>query len=105
MNQTLKFSVIGGPNYGGVRMLNGGMQTFKLFFFILLPILTIIGIVIIFNFGIFWNILTHGTITGPCVWPSDYEAMGEDLEDLEYDSDLECYVRGYHLNLCAHACN
>ncbi len=74
-------------------MCNGGMTTFKTSFFLFTIIISvIISIIIIFNFELFWNIMVHGTISGNCVWPSDYVAAGDDFSNLIWDEDLECYL-------------
>ena len=55
--------------------------------------MVVAGIVFIFNFELFWNIIVYGNIAGPCVWPSDYEARGGDLSILEYDEEEQCYLK------------
>ena len=46
----------------------------------------------IINSGWISNILIHGNISGPCVWVSDYVAMGGNESDLDYDETLGCHV-------------
>ncbi len=76
---------------GGDHMLRGGMTTINLIFLLL---------VFVFGFfcGLFFplisNVIFYGTIAGPCVWPSDYEAMNfGSVEDLEYSDFYQCYLK------------
>ena len=76
-------------------MFSGGIITSKPVFFIFLSIgIVLFGIFLVFNYTWILNILTHGSIAGPCVWPADYVAMGGDMDELAWSEKLECYV-GY----------
>ena len=77
------------------HMLNGSTISIKfIFIFYLIIALVIVSIIVIFNFPLFWNIIVHGTIAGPCVWLGDYESRGlGSIDDLIYDKELQCYLK------------
>ncbi len=69
----------------------GMITTRRILFF---SFLIIVSILLLYYFKWLIFILIYGIAAGPCVWPSDYEAMGfGSVDDLVYDDFLQCYLK------------
>lgn len=73
-------------------MSGGSTQFLNHLFFILIPIAVIAAIILAVTFDVWYNIIIHGKLAGPCVWPGDYvDHAGGSMDDLVYNEDIGCY--------------
>ncbi len=94
LNQILKPWIMFGLLYGGTRWLLDGMTTIKSLF--LFSLIFVIGFFCGLFFPLVSNLIFYGALSGPCVWPTDYEAMGfGSVEDLEYSELYQCYLKPF----------
>lgn len=93
-------------------MSNAGMAYSKFFFimsykiFIGIPLICVLGIFVIVMGSMIINgisnLIEYGYVR-PCVWKSDYVAFGGNLDDLEYEPKLGCYLKtpeAMNLSIC-----